>query len=197
MRFDRNREKAQTDESLVASLSSKRSNEALTELHARYAQKVYGYFYRMFAGDSDKAQDFVQDLFLRILEKHHQFDPAKKFYTWMFTIACNMCKTEFRHSNRIQNYDADSSVFNGTEWTDDHHTRELFNEHLQKAVLRLDEVHRSVFVLRYFNHLPLNEIADILEIPLGTVKSRLFNATAKMANELKAFKSYTNLFKLS
>lgn len=197
MRFQRNSEKTQTDESLVASLSSKRSNEALTELHARYAQKVFGYFYRMFAGDSDKAQDFVQDLFLRILEKHHQFDPTKKFYTWMFTIACNMCKTEFRHANRTQVYEADSSVFSGTDWTDDHHTRELFDKQLQQAVLGLDEVHRTVFVLRYFNHMPLSEIAEILEIPLGTVKSRLFNATAKMAKELQAFKSYTNLFKLT
>lgn len=181
----------------MASLSSKKGNEALTELHARYAQRVFGYFLRMFQGDSDKAQDFVQDLFLRILEKHHLFDPSKKFYTWMFTIACNMCKTEFRQSNKMQSFPVDGSDFEPKDWSDDNHTRDYFQAELQKALGQLDELHRSVFVLRYFNQMPLKEIAEIKNIPLGTVKSRLFHATGKVAKELEEFKMQTNLFKLS
>ena len=90
-----------SDEALVQLLSSGRSNEALTELHARYAKKVLGFFIRMFQGDVDKAQDSVQDLFIRILDKHHLFDPEKKFYTWMFTIASNMGKTNLRKGKEV------------------------------------------------------------------------------------------------
>jgi len=65
----------------MASLSSRRRNEALTELYARYGQRIFGYFLRMFQGDHDKAQDFVQKLFLKIWEKHKKFDTSKKFST--------------------------------------------------------------------------------------------------------------------
>ncbi len=181
----------------MASLSTKNGNEALSELYARYAHRVLGYFLRMFQGDSDKAQDFVQELFLRILEKHQQFDPNKKFYTWMFTIACNMCKTEFRNAHRTQSIEQQSADLEPKDWSDDNHTKEVFQLKLQEALGGLDELHRSVFVLRYFNYLTLKEIAEIKEIPLGTVKSRLFHATGKMAKELEVFKTQTNLFKLS
>ncbi len=70
---------SKSDEALIALLSSNRSNEALTELHKRYAHRVLGYFLRMFNGDKEKAQDFVQDLFLRILSKHKQFDAKGNF----------------------------------------------------------------------------------------------------------------------
>jgi RNA polymerase sigma-70 factor (ECF subfamily) len=77
-------------------LSTRRRNEALTEIHARYSKKVLGFFLRMTKGNEEKAQDLVQDLFLRILEKQHLFDPKKRFYTWMFAIASNMVKTTYR-----------------------------------------------------------------------------------------------------
>ena len=62
---------------------------ALTELHRRYSSKLLGYFIKMMHHDQALAQDFVQELFLRILEKKHLYDPEKKFYTWVFTIARN------------------------------------------------------------------------------------------------------------
>lgn len=175
-------------------LSSRQANEALTELHARYAQRVLGYFIRMFDGDTDKAQDFVQDLFMRILERHRQFDASRKFYTWMFTIASNMCKTEFRKAPAQSYSEADMTAV----WSEDEQTKEAFRDALTQALSELDEDHRSVFVLRYMSQLSLKEISEIKEIPLGTVKSRLFNATRKLAHRLKAFEAVgADLFKLN
>lgn len=165
----------------------------MTELYQRYGARVFGYFLQMFRGDRDKAQDFVQELFLRILEKHHQFDPNKTFSTWMFTIASNMCKTSFRNEPVKLPIQGHEKIY----LSDDDHSKNAFNAALTKALGDLEDVHRSVFILRYINHLSLKEISEINEVPLGTVKSRLFNATKKMAGALKEFQpNENNLFKL-
>lgn len=184
---------SKSDEALIALLSSNRSNEALTELHKRYAHRVLGYFLRMFNGDKEKAQDFVQDLFLRILSKHKQFDAERKFFTWMFTIASNMAKTELKRKSRF----SDTGDFEAVTWSPDEYTKERFHYQLSKAIDNLDELHRSVFVLRYLNQLSLKEISEVKEIPIGTVKSRLFKATKEVGHELYEFRSKeTNVFKL-
>ncbi|MCR9173596.1 MAG: sigma-70 family RNA polymerase sigma factor [bacterium] len=177
----------------MALLSSNRRNEALTELYSRYGSRAFGYFFKMFRGDRDKAQDFVQELFLRILERHQQFDPSKKFSTWMFTIAGNMSKTSFRDEPTKLPIDGHEKAF----FSDDDHTKNAFQDAMTSALNELDEVHRSAFILRYMNQLSLKEISEIEEIPLGTVKSRLFHATKKMAAALKEFQpNENNLFKL-
>lgn len=187
-----------TDEKLMALLSSKRSNEALTELHARYANKTLGYFIRMFKGDAEKAQDFVQELFMRILEKHELFDQNKKFYTWMFTIASNMCKTEFRKrpdaSLSNDGYEAEQNP----NWEENQIDKEVFRSALKKSISKLDEHHRSTFVLRYIEGMSTQDIADTLEVSKGTVKSRLFYGTKKITNDLKEFdpKGEGSLFKM-
>lgn len=185
--------KSVTDEALIALFSSKRRNEALTELYRRYGSRVFGYFLRMFRGDRDKAQDFVQELFLRILEKHAQFDPSRSFSTWMFTIASNMCKTAFRKEPTKLPIEGNEQLY----LSDDEHTKGAFNETMMQALDQLEDAHRSTFVLRYMNQLSLKEISEVSEIPVGTVKSRLFHATKKMAESLKEFRpNETNLFKL-
>jgi RNA polymerase sigma-70 factor (ECF subfamily) len=147
----------------------------------------------MFRGDRDKAQDFVQELFLRILEKHQQFDPSRSFSTWMFTIASNMCKTAFRKAPIQLPIEGNEQTY----LSDDDHTKGAFNETMATALNKLEDMHRSVFVLRYINQLSLKEISEISDIPEGTVKSRLFHATKKMAESLKEFRpNETNMFKL-
>lgn len=176
-----------SDEALMKLLSSRRSNEALTELHARYSHKVLGFFIRMFQGDTDKAQDFVQDLFLKILEKHYQFDPERKFYTWMFTIASNMCKTSFRDQANVRLSDQSYEINQLTSWNENNFDRDSFKRALQGAVERLEDHHRVTFVLRYMQEMSVKEVADVVGISEGTVKSRLFYATRKITKELDEF----------
>lgn len=179
--------KNRTDEALMTLLSSKRSNEALTELHRRYANKVLGYFIRMFNGDKEKAQDFVQELFMRILEKHKLFDENKKFYTWMFTIASNMCKTEFRKIPDATLSNDEYEVEINSKWEENRIDKEVFRLALKKAISKLDEHHRSTFVLRYIEGMATQDIAETLGISKGTVKSRLFYGTRKIMNDLREF----------
>jgi RNA polymerase sigma-70 factor, ECF subfamily len=177
-----------SDERLVELLSSKKSNEALTELHARYSNKALGYFVRMFHGDINKAQDFVQELFLKILEKHNQFDPNRKFYTWMFTIASNMCKTEYRSSNRVTYSENESDFETGADWNENIADKESFNTKLKIAISNLEDHHKEAFVLRHIQDLSIAEISTILNISNGTVKSRIFYGTKQIAKELVEFK---------
>ena len=127
-----------SDEALVQLLSSKKSDEALTELHARYSKKVLGYFIRMFHGDVDKAHDFVQELFMRILDKHHQFDINRKFYTWMFTIASNMCKIEFRSSRRMSFISNEQDLEKGEAWMENLTDKKHFQKIMALALSRLE-----------------------------------------------------------
>lgn len=176
-----------SDEALMQMLSTRRSNEALTELHARYSKKVLGFFIRMFRGDIEKSQDFVQDLFLRILEKHHQFDPTKRFYTWMYTIASNMCKTSFRN-NAHESIELGSRAFDfHFEHSENEVDKETFRNSLRLAIEQLEDHHRSTFILRYMEELSVKEIAEITEVSEGTVKSRLFYATKKITAALNEF----------
>lgn len=186
-----------SDEGLMTLLSSKRKNEALTELHARYSKNVLGFFVRMFNGDSDKAQDFVQDLFMRILEKHHQFKLDKKFSSWMYTIASNMCKTSFR---RLPTKELPLEEIGAIDnWDDNSLDKTRFNDSLKDAISDLEEHHRLAFVLRYMEEKSIKEIAEITTTAEGTVKSRLYYATKKVARSLEVFKTEveTQSFKMN
>ena len=175
------------------------SHAAIMELHRRYSQKLLGYFIKMLQKDVDLAQDFVQEIFLRILEKKHLFDPEKKFYTWLFTIASNMCKTSYRRTpiNSLSNDGYELNRFSNL--ADDLAEKAHFKQLLDKSIESLDHGQKTVFVLRYMEHFSLQEIADIMETSLGTVKSRLFYATQKIAQQLKEFdpRYESQLFKLN
>lgn len=188
-----------TDERLVELLSSRKSNEALTELHDRYSNKVLGYFVRMLHGDVNKAQDFVQELFMKILEKHYQFDLNRKFYSWMFTIASNMCKTEYRSTNRITYSENESDFETVADWNENIADKDQFNAKLKIAISKLEVHHREAFVLRHIQNLSINEISKILNVSKGTVKSRIFYGTKKIAKELIEFKptDQNSVFKMN
>lgn len=187
----------QSDEALMVQVMDHHAHEALVELHRRYSKRLLGYFIKMLNRDVDLAQDFVQELFLKILEKKHLYNPDKLFYSWVFTIASNMCKTAYRHHGKTitlhpelhQGAGLDESILEKKE----------FAAALQIALNELEHIHKEVFVLRFQEHFSLQEIADITQVNLGTVKSRLFNATRKIADQLKAFDpTYeSNLFKLN
>ena len=172
-------------------------NDALSELYTRYSSKLLGFFIKMFKGDIPKSQDFLQDVFVKIIDKKHQFDTSKKFYTWVFTIASNMCKTEFRKPiiKVISTVDHSNNVLFSVD--DDNFDKKLFKKILKEKVHELEYHHKSVFILRFSEQFSMKDIADITEVSLGTVKSRLFYATKKIAEQLKEYnpKQNNNFFK--
>ena len=181
----------QTD-SQVVQASLEGDSRAFGELVSRYDQRLLNFVYRTI-GDRERAQDLVQETFVRVYRHLHRFDQSKKFSTWIYTIASNLAKNELRNRSRNplvlfqtikKNWDADHRPL---EWEDTQYKPDdLFRKrHLrskvEEAVSQLPEHHRVVFVLREMEGKTYEEIADITGCNLGTVKSRLNRARNNFA----------------
>lgn len=176
----------------------KNHQKAFNELYERYAQRLLGYFIKMFNGDIAKSQDFLQDLFVRIIERKSQFDTDRKFYRWIFTIASNMGKTSFRSSTGLAFEDWKDQyqvISNPSGETID---KVAFRKLLRTEIHKLDHHHKVVFILRHLERFSLEEIAEITESNVGTVKSRLFYATKALSKQIKQYapEDWVDTFKI-
>ena len=159
---------------------------AFSELYERYHRRLFYFFYRMLGSDDDVANDFLQDLFLKIIQKPELYKPGHKFSGWIFSIAHNMCKNEYRrrevrrHVQAEENPDqyAHASV----------HENAVDKENLIAEVFTelklLDESQRSILILKYKENFSLKEIAEILDLPVGTIKSRLHYARLELSKRI-------------
>ena len=152
------------------------------------------YFFRELGGDEQKAQDFLQDVFLKMVEKPALFDTERRFSTWIFTVAYNMCKNEYRRLEVREVFQDNVSADAASQGCQgEHHPMEqqIDQRRFEKALLaeldKFDNGHRSAFLLRHQQNLSIREIGEVLGCSEGTVKSRLFYTTRKLATRLKAF----------
>jgi len=179
-----------SDEILIKRVSAL-DEDAFTQLYQRYAPRMLRYFYRMLNQDEELAQDFVQDLFLKLIEKADRFDARHKFSTWIFTLAANMCKNEYRKRNiRDQfkvNQSYNESVLNPR--IEDHIDQQAFSQELTQALERLSPDQKNAFILRYQEGLSVKEISQISRCAQGTVKSRIYYGLKKLANNLAVYRS--------
>ncbi|MDX8339082.1 RNA polymerase sigma factor [Draconibacterium sp. IB214405] len=178
-----------TDEELMAAIKNG-DQSAFSELYERFNQRLYYYFFRMLGNDKEVANDFLQDLFLKIINKPELFKPGYKFSSWIFTVAHNMCKNEYRNREvrKIVNNDENPDQFladeNSFEETlkKEHLITQLFAE-----IEYLAEDQKAILLLKYKENFSLKEISEVLELPVGTIKSRLYYArielTKKLANK--------------
>ncbi|MEL7587909.1 MAG: RNA polymerase sigma factor [Prolixibacteraceae bacterium] len=160
--------------------------QAFNELYRRYNQRLYYYFFRMLGNSSELANDFLQDLFLKIIENPARFNPGYSFKTWIFSVAYNMCKNEYRRQ------EIRKGVFTETDLLlDPVLPQEISKEELVNRIfLELDELgpeQRTVFIMHYREGFQINEIASVLEMAPGTVKSRLFYTRKYLAEKLQHF----------
>ena len=77
---------------------------AFSELYLRYKSRMYYYFYRMLGNSTDTANDFLQELFMKLIEKPESYNPTYSFSTWFYSVANNMCKNEYRKRGIRQEY---------------------------------------------------------------------------------------------
>lgn len=165
---------------------------AFTELADRYHGRLINFVYRT-TGDRERAEDLVQETFIRVYRHLHRFDQSKKFSTWVYTIASNLAKNELRNRSRnplvlFQTIRASwSADERPLEWEDNtYRPDDLFRKrHLRQmvetAVSKLPDHHRTVFILREMEGKTYEEIAAITDCNLGTVKSRLNRARNSFA----------------
>ncbi|BDS15122.1 RNA polymerase sigma factor [Aureispira anguillae] len=175
------------DEALMQQISKGKS-KAFDELYHRYYEKMYYYFFRMLGQDANKSQDFVQDLFVKLIEKPEAFDVNRKFSTWIYTIASNMCKNEYRRQNihffTLEDYEQLPSSIPAIPLQLD---QKIFHKHLKDAIEILKPAHKICFILRYQEELSIQQISQIVDCPEGTVKSRLHHALKQLAQHLAIF----------
>lgn len=172
-----------SDEKLVVATGNGDA-EAFNELYSRYRDRMFYYFYRMLGNDRELAEDFLQDLFFKIIDKPHLFDPERKFSTWIFRIAYNQCKNEYRSRdvrNVVEKVD-DPDRFPQDEAM--HFEPDLQAEDIFECLEEFDETHRTAFLLKYREGLSIDEISTVMDLPKGTVKSRLFYTRDKIRKKL-------------
>ena len=160
--------------------------EALVE---RRSGELYRFLFR-FLGDRALADDVLQETFLQVHMSADRFDSARRFKPWLFTIAANKARDALRSQSRRQAAALDAQISesgeNSTAYIDllqakvDLPIEKLQNQELrdavQKIVLEMPENLKEVLLLGYFQQMPYKEIAEVLDVPLGTVKSRLHAA---------------------
>lgn len=182
----------QLDDSGLAAEFLGGEKRAFDELVSRYHVRLINFIYRTI-GDRDRAEDLVQETFVRVYRHLHRFDQTKKFSTWVYTIAGNLAKNELRNRSRNPlvlfqqlktSWDTDNKPLEWEDNTyrpDDLYRKRNLREMVDKAVAQLPEHHRIVFVLRELEGKTYEEISEITGVNLGTVKSRLNRARNNFA----------------
>ena len=183
-----------TDEELIARFQEG-DEQAYTELVNRYRDKLMTFVYR-FVNDMEQAEDIIQDTMLKLYTHKHYYRNIAKFSTWIYTIAGNLAKTELRKrkSRKVTNIsqmgpeDRDYELPSVAPETDEVVQSEYIEKKIQAAIQNLPLHFRTVTILRDIQELSYEEISKIVEVPLGTVKSRINRARLQLQKELKDLK---------
>jgi RNA polymerase sigma-70 factor (ECF subfamily) len=173
---------------------------AFTRLVRKYQDRVYNTCWRL-CGHAEDARDLTQETFLRAFDALDRFERRAGFYTWLYRIAVNLAISHRRKAHRggrLTFHDGDGARLIGQQAADlvrrtgaarttdpaaDSETREL-RRAVQAALESLDEDHRVILVLRDIEGLDYREIGDVLELPLGTIKSRVHRARMALRERL-------------
>lgn len=181
-----------SDEDLVIMLS-KGNSAAFEELYRRFSKRLLNFLLHMLSGNSARAQDILQDVFLRLIEKADLFRPQYRAGSWLFTIAGNLCKNEYRRLSRTSGTAYETSDGRSLDSCLDELEiiesldKKKFEKDLYRKLYHMPPENRSTFLLRFQEGLSVKEIAGIMECPEGTVKSRLHYTVKKLAKSLQAY----------
>jgi RNA polymerase sigma-70 factor (ECF subfamily) len=175
----------QADERQWIELALRGDQDAFGQLMHRYAGAVYNLAYRMLGNPQD-AEDAAQEIFLRAYTRLESFDQTRRFSTWLLTVASNYCIDRLRR-RRFAWLTLDDVAF----WLPSERPGPERNalareqqEMVQQALQRLPEHYRLVMVLRYWQELSYEEIAEVSGLPISTIKTRLHRARNMLAEML-------------
>ena len=183
-----------TDEELIATFQNG-NEQAYIELVRRYRNRLMTFVFR-FLGDMDLSEDIVQDTMVKVYTHKHYYKEIAKFSTWIYTIAGNFAKTELRKRKRrkvtlLSHMNTDDRKYEipSTELkSEDIVQGEYAERDIQKAILQLPLHFRTVVILRDIQELSYEEISKIVNVPLGTVKSRINRARLQLQQALKEYR---------
>jgi RNA polymerase sigma-70 factor (ECF subfamily) len=170
-----------TEADLVA-LAKKGDRAAFGELVCQHRRGVINVVYRL-CGDPELAEDAAQEAFIRAWRNIHRYQPRSKFRSWVYRIATNAALDVLRRQR--ENIDIDNVPLKSSRPTPEKAAEIGERAHfIKNAVLALPEASRSVIILREYEGLSYREIAEALDIPIGTVMSRLNYARKQLRKSL-------------
>jgi RNA polymerase sigma-70 factor, ECF subfamily len=172
----------------------KGDQDAYGEVVEIYKDKVFQLSYRML-GNRHEAEDIAQEAFIRAFINIHSFNIDLKFSTWLFRIATNLCIDRIRKKKPDYYLDAEVAGTDGLNMYSHlpsqadrpeiaFESLEL-EESIQREILKLPEKYRVVIVLKYIEELSLIEISETLNIPIGTVKTRIHRGREALRKQLR------------
>ena len=190
-----------TDEELLTRYRDKGLPEDFNVLVKRYESELYRYLAR-YLGDPTLAEDVFQNTFLQVHQKREMYEPGRPFRPWLYSIATHQAVDALRKAGRHPTLSLDQNTASSASDSDAGSLIDLLTsddsspftevsdeerkQWVRESVARLPETLRQTLMLAYNQDLKYREIADILEIPVGTVKSRLHAALAKLQQMARA-----------
>jgi len=188
----------QTDAELLARYAAG-EELAFREVVSRYKDGLYA-FLRHFLNRQDLIEDVFQETFLQVFTSYESFDTTRPLRPWLFTIAANKAKDTLRKQQRTattligtiaQSHemsfdDVLNSLTSDTTIPYDKLEKSETASRVRKIIANMPENLREILILAYFNRFSYKQMATILSIPIGTVKSRLHTAVGRFAKEWKA-----------
>jgi RNA polymerase sigma-70 factor, ECF subfamily len=188
--MSRNAKHLRLDDDALVRQCQRGDSEAMGHLIVKYQDRVYNTILKI-CNNSDDAAELTQDTFVKVMENINSFRGKSSFYTWLFRVAVNetinFCRRRFKVSSR--SLDGDGPMGLSAEQADSDpvvlaQKKEVIAL-LTEAIGRLDEDHRVVLVLRDIEQMSYQQIAETLELEMGTVKSRLSRARAMLRDILE------------
>lgn len=174
------------DERLIQEML-KGNRFAFELLYERYFDKLVWYA-NGFVNDIPKAEDIVQEVFVKIIEDTSQFDSSRKFSTWVYSVTANACKNLLRNEQNRQRINKENIQVSEQLVEMSHQSDLQHLEHqIQLALSGMSEKEKNIYNLRFEQELSIKEIASISNIPEGSVKSGIYYILKKFATQLKEF----------
>ncbi|MCH7974122.1 MAG: sigma-70 family RNA polymerase sigma factor [Bacteroidetes bacterium] len=182
-----------TDEELIVEFQNNNTVVAFEILVKRYKNPLMNYVFR-FLGDYELCNDVVQETMIKVYRYKDSYRSIAKFSTWIYTIAGNLAKTELQRQKRRkmfsinaygkdndENYEIPDNRYRPDTETDSG----IKNEIIQKAILKISLAYRQAVILRDIQELSYEEISEIMNITVGTVKSRINRGRSQLQKLLK------------
>lgn len=163
---------------------------AFNSIYNRYHKRLLFFMYKLLNYNQERANDLLHDIFVQLMEKPHQFDTNKRFSTWIYTLAKNLCYNDTRNTNNRSRLkeDAAQQIDTVEEPTvNEAIDTSLFSQELQQVLGSLSEKDQLLISLRFQQELSIKEVAQIMDLPEGSVKSGIFYLLKKLAKQLPHF----------
>jgi len=175
---------AQVEDNILIAEIAEGDKSAMRALVERYKRKAY-YLALGMVGNRDEALDISQEAFIRVFKSARKFERDQKFFPWFYSIVANLCKDDLQRREKRDSkaVDLEENDFLLVDESNPE-TKMILKEQaqiLQKALAQLSFEDREIIMLKHFRDMPYDEISRLLNIPKGTVMSRLYYARKKLA----------------